>query len=200
MNKQEFLTRLRVGLTGLPQEEIAERVSFYHEMIDDRVEDGLPEEEAVAEIGPVETVIRQIVAETPLPKLVKEKMKSNRRLRAWEIVLLVLGAPIWLSLLIAAAAVVFSIYVVIWALIVSLWAAELALAVSALGCLAGGVVLLCQGDGTRGLLAVAAALVLAGLSVFGFYGCKAVTKGAAKLTKKIALGIKSLFLRKENTK
>ena len=45
MNKQEFLTRLRLGLAGLPQEEIAERVSFYHEMIDDRVEDGLTEED-----------------------------------------------------------------------------------------------------------------------------------------------------------
>lgn len=200
MNKQEFLTRLRVGLTGLPQEEIAERVSFYHEMIDDRVEDGLTEEEAVTEIGSVETVIRQIVAETPLPKLVREKMKSNRRLRGWEIVLLVLGSPLWLALLIAAAAVVFAVYAVIWALVVSLWAVELALAVSAVGCLGGGVVLLCQGDATRGLLGIAAALVLAGLSILGFYGCRALTKGVVWLTKKIALGIKSLFLRKENVK
>ena len=200
MNKQEFLTRLREGLAGLPQEEISERVTFYHEMIEDRVEDGLAEEEAVAEIGPVEDVIRQIVAETPLPKLVKEKMKPNRRLRAWEIILLILGSPLWLTLLIVGFAVIFSVYVVIWAVVASLWAVVLSLAVSAVGCLAGGVVLLCQGDGTRGLLSIAAALVLAGLSVFGFYGCVALTKAAAKLTKKIALGIKSLFLRKENTK
>ena len=197
MNKQEFLTRLRLGLAGLPQEEIAERVTFYHEMIEDRMEEGLTEEQAVAEIGPVEDVIRQIVSETPLSKLVKEKVKSNRRLRGWEIVLLVLGSPLWLPMLIVAFAVVLSVYVVIWAVVVSLWAVVLSLTVSALGCLAGGVVLLCQGDGTRGLLSIAAALVLAGLSILGFYGCKALTKGAAKLTKKIALGIKSLFLRKE---
>ena len=200
MNKQEFLTRLREGLAGLPREDAEERLAFYEEMIDDRMEEGLSEAAAVAEIGPVETVVRQIVAETPLPKLVKEKMKSNRRLRAWEIVLLVLGSPLWLALLIAAAAVVFAVYVVIWAVVVSLWTVDLALAVSAVGCLAGGVVLLCRGDATRGLLGIAAALALAGLSIFGFYGCKALTKGAAWLTKKIALGIKSLFLRKENTK
>ena len=200
MNKQEFLTRLREGLAGLPQEEISERVTFYHEMIEDRVEDGLSEEEAVAEIGPVEDVIRQIVAETPLPKLVKEKIKPNRRLRAWEIVLLVLGSPLWLALLIAGFAVILAVYVVIWAVVASLWAVELSLAVSALGCLAAGVIVICQGDATRGLLAVAAALVLAGLSIFGFYACRALTRGAAWLTKKIALGIKSLFLRKENTK
>ena len=131
MNKQEFLTRLREGLAGLPQEEISERVTFYHEMIEDRVEDGLAEEEAVAEIGPVEDVIRQIVAETPLPKLVKEKMKPNRRLRAWEIILLILGSPLWLTLLIVGFAVIFSVYVVIWAVVASLWAVVLSLAVSA---------------------------------------------------------------------
>lgn len=200
MNKQEFLTRLRLGLAGLPQEEIAERVSFYHEMIDDRVEDGLTEEEAVVEIGPVEAVIRQIVAETPLPRLVREKVKPKRQLRAWEIVLLVLGSPIWLALGIAAAAVLFSVYVVIWALIAAFWAVELALAVSGVFCVGAGIVLLCQGDGTRGLLGIAAGLVLAGLAIFGFFGCKALTKGAVRLTKTIALWIKSLFLRKEKEK
>jgi uncharacterized membrane protein len=200
MNKQEFLTRLREGLAGLPREDAEERLAFYEEMIDDRVEDGLSEAEAVAEIGPVETVVQQIVADTPLPKLVKERIRSNRRLQGWELVLLVLGFPLWLPLLIAAAVVIFAVYVVIWAVVLSLWAVELALAVSALGCLAGSVVLFCRGDGTRALLGIAGALVLAGLSIFGFYSCKAVTKGAARLTGKIALGIKSLFLRKENAK
>ena len=198
MNRQEFLTSLRNGLTGLPRDDVEERLAFYEEMIDDRIEDGLTEEDAVAEIGPVDAVIRQIVAETPLPKLVQERIRPKRRLRAWEIVLLVLGSPLWLALLIAGFAVVFSVYVVIWALIASLWAVEFSLAVSAVGCAAGGVVKLCQGDGTQGLLGIAAGLVLAGLSVFGFFACVALTKAAARLTKKIALGIKSLFIRKEN--
>ena len=200
MNKQDFLTRLREGLAGLPQEEIAERVSFYHEMIDDRVEDGLSEEEAVAEIGPVETVIRQIVAETPLPRLVKEKMKSNRRLRAWEIVLLVLGSPLWLALLIAAAAVVFAVYLVIWAVVASLWAVELALSFAVFTQVVGGIMGFCEGKLDLGLAVIGFGLFLAGLAILLFFGCVALTKGAAKLTKKIALGIKSLFLRKENAK
>ena len=52
--------------------------------------------------------------------------------RRWLIVLLALGSPIWLSLLIAAAAVVLSLYIVLWSLILSLWAVELSLAVAAL--------------------------------------------------------------------
>ena len=47
MNKQEFLAQLRKGLSGLPKEDIDERLTFYSEMIDDRMEDGIPEETAV---------------------------------------------------------------------------------------------------------------------------------------------------------
>ena len=103
MDKQTFLTRLRNGLSGLPQEDVEERLTFYSEMIDDRMEEGCTEAEAVAEIGPVEEVLAQIVADIPLTKLVKKKMKPKHTLKAWEIVLLVLGSPLWLSLLVSAA-------------------------------------------------------------------------------------------------
>ena len=45
---------------------------------------------------------------------------------------------------------------------------------------------------------IGACLVLAGLAILMFLGCLAASKGALLLTKKIALGIKSLFVRKEN--
>ena len=86
MGKAEFLEVLRRKLTGLPQAEIEERLAFYNEMIDDRIEDGLTEEEAVAEIGPVEDVVNQIMAEIPLTTLVREKVRPKRTLRAWEII------------------------------------------------------------------------------------------------------------------
>lgn len=200
MNKQEFLAKLSEGLGGLPKEDIAERVNFYSEMIDDRVEEGLTEEEAVAELGPIDGVVSQILEETPISKLIKERVKPKRSLRAWEIVLLVLGFPLWFPLLIAGFCVVFTIYVVIWALIASLWAVELAFAVSAVGCAVMGAAFLFTGRAPQGAVIIAAGLVLAGLAVFLFFGCLAATKGAALFTKKVALGIKSLFLRKENSK
>ena len=89
MTKQEFLVDLGLGLSCLPQEDAEERLSFYSEMIDDRIEEGLSEEEAVREMGAVDGIVSQIVAEVPLSKLVKKKIKPKRRLRAWEIVLLV---------------------------------------------------------------------------------------------------------------
>ena len=115
MSKQEFLAQLEKGLYGLPQADIDERLGFYSEMIDDRMEEGLSEEEAVAGIGSVDEVIAEIVAEIPLSKLVKERIP--KQIDAGLIVLLVLGFPVWLPLLIAGVAVVFSLYGSLWAVL-----------------------------------------------------------------------------------
>ena len=200
MSKQEFLAELRKGLSGLPQSDIEERLSFYSEMIDDRMEEGISESEAVDAIGPVSDVVAQILADTPFSKLVKEKVKPKRTMKAWEIVLLILGSPIWLSLLIAAVAVILAVYIVIWSVIISVWAIETSLA----GCAVGGVVaapiMAFQGYSLTGLAMLGAGLVCAGLAVFMFFGCKASTKGILILTKKIALVIKSWFVGKEKMK
>ena len=197
MNKQEFLTQLRKGLSGFPQEDIEERLTFYSEMIDDRIEEGLSEQEAVSAIGTVDAIITQILADTPLTKLVKEKVKPKRTLKAWEIVLLILGSPIWLSLLIAAFVVILAVYVVIWSVVVALWSIEVAFAACSLGGIVSAVIFTFQGNGLTGLAMLSAGIICAGLSIFLFYGCKAATKGIVWLTKKMALGIKTLFVGKE---
>ena len=197
MNKQAFLEALRAGLSGLPQEDVEERLSFYSEMIDDRMEDGLSEEEAVASVGTVEEIVSQTISDTPLTKLVKEKVKPNRSLRTWEIVLLIVGAPLWVPLLIAAISVFFAFYVTIWSLIIVFWAIELAFVAGSLGCVASAVLFMIQGYPFSGLAALGVGFLLAGISIFAFFGFLAATKGILLLTKKIVLGVKSLFIKKE---
>ena len=63
MNKQEFLAQLRNALSGLPKDDIEERIEFYSEMIEDRIEEGLSEEEAIAAVGTVEEIAGQVIAE-----------------------------------------------------------------------------------------------------------------------------------------
>ena len=106
MNKEQFITELKDGLSGLPQNDIDERVLFYTEMIDDRMEEGMSEEEAISGIGSVEEIVSQIISEVPLTKIVKKRITPDRALRTWEIVLIVLGSPLWLSLLLAALGVI----------------------------------------------------------------------------------------------
>lgn len=200
MTKQEFLTGLEKALAGLPQDDIDERLSFYGELIDDRIEDGLSEEEAAAECGSADEVAKQILAEIPLNKLVRERIKEKRGMRPWEIVLLVLGFPLWFPLMIVALVLVLCAYVVIWVLVICLWAVFVSFIAGAVCGVAGGIIDFFRGYRREGAMVIGAGLLLAGLSVFMFFACRAATKGAAKLTKKIALGVKSMFIRKDNTK
>ena len=197
MGKQEFLVQLRKGLSGLPQEDIEERLTFYSEMIDDRMEEGLSEEEAVSAVGTVDEIVTQVVAETPLVKIAKERIKSKRRWSAGEIVLLALGSPIWLSLAIAAFAVILSLYIVLWAVIISLWAVFASFAACSIGGVLACVVFAVGGNGASGVAMLAVGIVCAGLAIFMFYGCKAATKGTLIFTKKMAIWTKNYFIKKE---
>lgn len=197
MSKQEFLAQLRIGLYGLPQEDIDERVFFYSEMIDDQMEEGLSEEEAVCGIGSVATIISQIVAGVPLTKLVKERIKPKKGLRVWEIILLALGAPIWLSLAVSAFAVMLSLYISLWSVIISLWAVFASLIGCALGGIAAGIGFAFAGSGPVGIAMIGASVFCAGLAIFLFFGCRSATKGILLLTKKFVLWTKNCFMKRE---
>lgn len=196
MTKIKFLMELHHRLSKLPQEEVEERLSFYTEMIEDRMEEGFSEEEAVAAVGSVEQIAAQIEADLTGGKVSKAGSKKRKR-KGWEIALLAAGSPIWLSLLIAAFAIVLSVYVVLWSVIVSLWAVFGSL----IGCCVcgavGGLVFACSGHTLTGIAMMGAGLVCGGLSVFMFYGCKAATKGLGVLTKNLAVWVKGCFAGKE---
>ena len=197
MSKQEFLVQLRKGLSGFPQGDIEERVTFYSEMIDDRIEEGITEEEAVAAVGSAREIVAQVVAEIPFAKIAKERIKSIRQLRVGEIVLLALGSPIWISLGIAAVAVILSLYISLWAVIISLWAVFASFAACSIGGVLACVVFTVGCNAASGLAMFAAGIVCAGLAIFMFYGCKAVTDGTLILTKKMAILTKNCFVKKE---
>ena len=199
MTKQEFLAALREGLRGLPPADIEERVAFYDEMIDDRMEEGRTEAEALAELGSVESVIAQIAAETPLTRLVKEKVRKERQRggRGMTTVLLILGSPIWVSLLIAVFAVVLSLIVAAWAVVVSLYAAALGLAVGGLGGVASAVVYILKGNIPGGAFVAGGGLACIGLGFLLFLGCNALAKALAKGMKKMMLGFKSRLMGKK---
>lgn len=179
MTKREFLKALKKKLSHLPRQEANERLTFYGEMIDDRIEDGLSENDAVAQIGSADEIAAQILSEEGI----KAKPKSQRN--GVMIALLVLGAPIWFSLLVAAFSVVISLYVTLWALVAVVWTTFAALCASAVGCVVVGLVTAVSGRVAAGIALFGAALLCAGLAIFLFYGCKAAMRGVLALTKKL---------------
>ena len=196
MNKADFLNELEEKLSGLPEDAVSDRLYFYSEMIDDRIEDGLSEEEAVSEIGNTDDIVKEIIADTPISTLIKEKVKK-KRLKGWELTLIIAGSPIWLSLLIAAFAVILSLYISVWSVVISLWSVFVSFIGCALGGLAFGVSSFADAGVWPGVASVGIAVVCVGFSIFSFYGCKAVTRGWIWLTNKMFIGIKRAFVKKE---
>ncbi len=197
MTKIEFLDALRRRLSGLPRQEMEDRLAFWSEMIEDRREAGLSEEDAIRDIGSVEEVASQIIADVPLSKIAKERMQSKTQLRAWEIVLLAVGSPIWFSLAIAAFAIILSLYAVLWSLVISIWAVFVSLAACVVGGVIAGIVFVCVGQAPSGIFLIGAGIVCAGLAILFFFGCKAATRGALLLTRAVVLGIKKCVVGRE---
>lgn len=200
MTKDEFLRELDARLDALPVGERKGSLDYYEEIIGDMVENGCTEEEAVAQLGPIEKIAEEILLDAPLTTLMLAKAKPKHTMQAWEIVLLVIGAAVWLPLLIAFFAVVLSVYVCIWAVIISLFAVVLAFAVSAVAVPIGIAVLSWKAApiGLPGILmAIGAALVLAGLAVAFFIAALKLAKLLVKLSGCFARWLKRLFLKKE---
>ena len=163
MKKNEFLTELRSALRGLSKKEIDGRIAFYGEMIDDRTEEGGGEEAVIAEIGSAYAVAEQIRAELAMARAEGRGAGAREKLKPMEILLLVLGSPLWLTLLIAAMAVVISVYAVLWSLVLCLWVIELPF------------------------------FVFSYISKFLLIGCEKTTEGSWFITKKCFAAIKKML-------
>ena len=169
MTKKEFITELRKKLSKLPSREADERLTFYSEMIDDRIEDGVSEEAAVASVGTPRDIAAQIISERRTQKK-KEKTQNGKKLKPVEVVLLVLGSPLWIAFIAVGAAVVITIFAVVLTVNLTLWALELPFFLFSL------------------------------LSHYLLAACKMTTKVSILLFKKVVSWIKAFFIGKEKSR
>lgn len=108
MNKQEYISRLNELLACLPADHRLESISFYEEMIDDRMEDGMTEEQAVAALDAPGIAAEKILDDLPaVPRVV---VKTRRKSRALLWGAAIIGSPLWVALTLAFAAAVLGIY------------------------------------------------------------------------------------------
>ena len=197
MNRNEYLEELKNRLNGLPEEDVDEYLSFYSEIIDDRIEEGLSEEEAVAQTGGIDETVSGILGEYPLSGIMKARMKRGRRLKPLEILLIILGAPLGLPLLCVAFSMILAFFAVIFSIVLSLWVIDAAVAASALGGIASAVLFIVKGDVIQGIFMAGASLACAGLSILMFFVCKGVSRVTLILLKKFGLRVKTFFVGKE---
>ncbi len=81
--------------------------------------------------------------------------------------------------------------------LLKLWAVFISFVATALACAVIGVVFIFNAGAPIGFATIAAGLVLAGLSIFTFIGCRVATKGIILLIQKVNFAVKRCFVGKE---
>ena len=188
VNKMQFLRAVREKTVHLPLSEVNRLLEYFNEMIDEAMEEGLSEEEAVDRLGTWEEICAQIEefrtsepqptepikeepAKEPQNPIPDNKPKKHVSLPMWAVVLLILTSPVWgaivLSLGIAVFAVVVSLVVIGGALVISLFAVVLSLAVVGVVGIPAAFVLLVTSSIAPFLLTLGGGLVCVGLAILG---------------------------------
>ncbi len=200
MTKIDFINGLSAKLQMLPQNEIDKSTLYYSEIISDRIEDGMSEEDAVAAIGNLNDIAQNILYDMSLPTLMKAKMnesKKNSSNTALWIVLAIVGFPIWLPLLISFVAVIFSLYVSVWSVIISLYAVLFALGVTGVLGLIIGIIKCFAVSPVNGLFLIGLAVISVALTLFMIHPIIFMTKKLIQFTRFVLQKIKSLFISKK---
>ena len=168
MTKKEFMEALEWQLKALPKKEKKSSLSYYEEMIGDRMEDGLTEEEAVAAAGTPEEAAEEIFKGLSLidkARVTIERNGKSRNATKAEKVLLCMSLPILIPLIIAAVSVGLSLFIAAWVLFICYLAVILALIAGGIGGFGIGIAYILRGDTAGGLMTAGAGLALLALGL-----------------------------------
>ncbi len=196
MTKAQFMAQLGARIAHLPQEDVVRSLEYYNEMIEDRIEEGLCEQEAVAAMGDPDAIAREILTAMSLPHLIRAKMRPKRRLRGGEIALIALGSPLWLSLLLVLFSVILTAFVTIWSVAAALYAVDFSLA---LGVPCGALIsakYFLEANAAAGLLLLGSALLCAGAAILLFFSLNKVTHTVLRWSKAFLLWLKTCIVGK----
>ena len=198
MRKNEFINEIRGALRGYPHNEVENSIEFYSEIIDDRMENGMSEEEAVASLGDLDRIIKNIKVDMPLKSVIRERVKENKEERIREnkhmsagmIILLILGAPLWVPLAITAFVLFFVFYMLLWVFDIVIFAVSIALAACLAGGVVGGVISFIAGNPGTGIAWIGVGIAALGLAIFLFMAGAGVAKANCSLTGSFLRGTK----------
>lgn len=162
MNKQEYIEALRAELSGMNKSEVSKTIEFYSELIDDALEDGVSEEEAVAGLEQPETVAARMRRE----ETADTKKRGHTVLF---VIAIVLASPIWLPIAVSVIAVLFSVYISLWAVVISLMVSAAGSGVGAIAGTAAAVMMFNSRGIADSLFILGSALVIAGAAILLMY-------------------------------
>lgn len=202
MKKDEFLSSLERLLRSLKREERNRFLSYYAEMIEDYMEDGCEEEDAVQRIGSPGEIAQEILSD----RGAQPARPTPTWMKICVIVLLILGSPLWGSLVLAAfccalAAViaVMSAYVVIWCIPVVFGACSVSSLVLAVVSTVGSVIIMFR-DTATGMVQMGSGILSAGVFLVTALFTWELGKRFIGVTKKFSRWLAGLFQKKRGVR
>ena len=175
---------LRKSLKKFSDEETREILQYYEEMIDEQIDQGCLESEAVADLGNIDYISSEIKND-----LVEARIANNKSIkRTWSnfsIVLVSLLSPALMPLAIAFIAVFLSLFITIYALALAFGATSVGLIIGIVPVCIEGVI---QFGAAGGFIFAGIFLIL--ICIFAFLSVISVYGGNKLLNKIIRLFIK----------
>lgn len=199
MTRVEFLNELNLRLADAGVPDAQDLLFFYDEAIRDRMDSGMPEEVAVADVGSIQEIVRNARAEMPMPLVVREAFtnyheEAKSRGTGWLWILLVI---LFFPAILGALSALLGLYIGFWGMVIGLFAAVCSIGIAGV-CLTGYGAIICifhLFPMTSGVLILGAGLFLIGLSLLLWLPTKALTKLLIFAVKTIFIKIKRALLR-----
>ncbi|HIY92892.1 DUF1700 domain-containing protein [Companilactobacillus sp. HBUAS56275] len=150
MNKEEFLVELKIQLKKYGITNSDQYISYYSEFLEDLIEDGYSEKEAIKKIGEPNKIILSILSDedVQIPRA-KSKIKSA---------LLLMGIPIWGPIIAAG-------YIILLALVFAVMICSIAFSFSGIWLLLGSLIVLFKTGILNFLFQLGTALIFGGMGI-----------------------------------
>ncbi|MGI6500915.1 MAG: DUF1700 domain-containing protein [Anaerostipes sp.] len=192
MSKEQFLQELERQLKVLGESECERYLDYYDEMIEDYKENGFFEEEAILKIGTPKEVIQVILGEQDTIEL---KVRSTGS-KVINILLLILGFPLWGALLLALICCIASVYIVIMSVPFTTGVVAVSsLFVSVVG-IVGTPFVIANGSLAMGITQLGIGICCIGIAILSAIVTWIILKVVVKLTIRFTKWLISLFRRK----
>ena len=189
MTKAVFLKDLESQLKSLSNMERKKFISYYEEIIEDYIENGATEEAAVERVG-----YPQSIAEDILNQESGTNKKVSTATKGLIGILMVLGFPLWGSLLLAGILLVLSGYIVIWCLPVITGSLAFGTFATAILSVCGGFFLLMVNP-TLAIMQFGLGIACVGIAILTTFATIYLAKRLIEVTKSFTLKLIGIFKR-----
>ncbi len=170
---EEFLTELKNRIAHLPATEVLRVLSYYSESLEDKLEDGFTEEQAIKSFGSIDEIVKNVEEEVPITLVMKDKVKTKSRgngvNKALIAIIVVLTFPFWIGILAGAFGIVVGVYAVLWTVPIIIGSLYFSLYPIAICGVFYGFVRMFTLSVPTGLAYLGVGIISAGLAIMFFY-------------------------------